>query len=76
MIPVNGNKKRAKINMMKKVTWISLALLIILWYFFAKFWQYNPSDNFKFSDRDKTMVFPTPKTLLLNLSTPSSTLVE
>lgn len=57
---------------MKKVTWISIILFILTWYFFGKFWQNNPNNNFKFSDRDKIMVFPTPKTIILDIENPST----
>jgi hypothetical protein len=52
---------------MSKITWISLILFVILWIVFAKFWLKNSTDEFKFYDRDKFMVFPTPKIVTKDL---------
>lgn len=57
---------------MKRITWISIILFALLWFFFAKFWLKSPNDEFKFVDRDRFMVFPTPKINTVDLmATPS-----
>lgn len=62
---------------MNKITWISLVLFILVWYFFGKVWLVKNTDNFKFSDRDKSMVFPIEKTSNIDLDalTPTPTIV-
>jgi len=50
---------------MKSTAWALLFLTIILWLIFQKYW-FNTESNFVFFDRNKTMVFPTPKTETLD----------
>ncbi len=58
---------------MKKIAWITLILLFVFWYLFSKVWLKDSETDFKFSDRDKTSVFPTPKNDVLDPFSPSIT---
>ena len=60
---------------MNKIAWISLILFILVWYLFGKVWLAKNNDGFKFSDRDKSMVFPIEKTSNLDLDAPTPTLL-
>ncbi len=58
---------------MKFTFWLTILAIFILWYIFGQIWLKDDNAQFNFSDRDKTMVFPTPKNKTIDPFSPSVT---
>ncbi len=43
---------------MKKIGLLILFIIFLFWFFFKNVWLAGPGNDFKYSDRDKTTVFP------------------